>query len=207
MHRLPVFRLLWCALGTAAGIGLALVLVAAPASPLLLASLGGSAVFLFGLTRAPAAQPRALFGGHLGGAFIGIVCYQAFGDALWVYVLAQVLALWCMLLTKTVHPPAGANPLIMIYGHAGLLALWQPVFIGVFSLAAVAAVWSRLYPGLSHYPVAWIDRSPPSTFWGAGASRDATPRLRSTRIVHGSQVRSYVDSHCTAGQRMEDLCV
>ena len=40
-------------------------------SPFLLASLGGSAVFLFGLTRAPAAQPRALIGGHLGGALIG----------------------------------------------------------------------------------------------------------------------------------------
>ncbi len=166
MHRLSVFRLLWCALGAAVGIGLALTLVAPPASPFLLASLGGSAIFLFGRTRAPATQPRALFGGHLGGALIGVICYQLFGDALWVYVLAQVLALWYMLLTKTVHPHAGANPLIMIYGHSNLLSLWQPVFIGVLSLAAVAAVWSRLYPGLSHYPVVWLDRSPPSTFWG-----------------------------------------
>lgn len=166
MHRSPIFRLLWCALGAAAGIALALSLVAPPASPFLLASLGGSAVFLFGLTRAPAAQPRALFGGHLGGALIGIVCYQSFGDALWVYALAQVLTLWYMLITKTVHPPAGANPLIMIYGQSSLSALWQPVFIGVFSLAVVAAVWSRLYPGLFHYPVAWLDRSPPTTFWG-----------------------------------------
>ena len=166
LHRLPIVRLLWCGLGAAAGMALALALVAPPASPLLLVSLGGSAVFLFGLTRAPAAQPRALFGGHLGGALIGIACYQFFGDSLWVYVLAQVLALWYMLLTKTVHPPAGANPLIMIYSHSGLAALWQPVFIGVLSLAAVAAAWSRLYPGLAHYPVAWLDRSPPTTFWG-----------------------------------------
>ena len=165
MHRSPILRLLWCAVGAAAGIALALNLVAPPASPFLLASMGGSAVFLFGLTRAPAAQPRALFGGHLGGALIGILCYQYFGDALWVYALAQVLALWYMLLTKTVHPPAGANHLIMIYSHSALSALWQPVFIGVLSLAVVAAVWSRLYPGLSHYPVAWLDRSPPSTFW------------------------------------------
>ena len=166
LHRLPVVRLLWCALGAGAGIALALSLVAPPASPLLLASLGGSAVFLFGLTRAPAAQPRALFGGHLGGALIGIVCYQFFGDSLWVYALALVLALWCMLLTRTVHPPAGANPLIMIYGHSGLSALWQPVLVGVLSLAVIATVWSRLYPGLARYPVAWFDRSPSTTFWG-----------------------------------------
>src|ERR1035437_4884057 len=109
MHHSPIFRLLWCALGAAAGIALALYLVAPPASPFLLASLGGSAVFLFGLTRAPAAQPRALFGGHLVGAVIGIVCYQFLGDSMWVCVFAQILALWFMLVTRTVHPPAGAN--------------------------------------------------------------------------------------------------
>jgi CBS-domain-containing membrane protein len=166
MQGSSIIRLLWCALGVAVGIALALSLVTFPSSPFLLASLGGSAVFLFGLTRAPAAQPRALFGGHLGCAFIGIACYQFFGASLWVYALAQVLALWYMLLTKTVHPPAGANPLIMIYSHSGWSALWQPVFIGVLSLVIVVVVWSRLFPGLSHYPVAWLDRSPPSTFWG-----------------------------------------
>ena len=166
MHRHSSLRLVWCALGIAAGIALALLLVGPPASPFLLASLGGSAVFLFGLTNAPAAQPRALFCGHLSAAFIGILCYQYFGDSLWVYAVAQVLALWFMLLTRTVHPPAGANPLIMIYGHSTFSALWQPVFIGVFSLAVVAAIWTRLYPGLSHYPSAWLAQSPQTSLWG-----------------------------------------
>lgn len=85
---------------------------------------------------------------------------------MWVYALAQVLALSLMLVTKTVHPPAGANPILMIYAHAGWSALWQPVFVGATSLAVIAAIWSRLYPGLTHYPVAWLDWSPPSTFWG-----------------------------------------
>jgi CBS-domain-containing membrane protein len=160
-------RLLWCIIGAAAAIFLALALVGPPASPFLLASLGGSAVFLFGLTRAPAAQPRALFGGHLGGALIGIGCYQCLGDALWVYALAEGLVLSYMLLTKTVHPPAGANPLIMIHSHASLAALWQPVFVGVFSLALVASVWSRLVPGLIRYPAAWFDKSPPRTLWSS----------------------------------------
>jgi CBS-domain-containing membrane protein len=159
-------RLLWCMFGAAAGISLALALAGPGASPFLLASLGGSAVFLFGLTRAPAAQPRALFGGHIGGALIGIACYQYLGDAMWVYALAQILTLAYMLLTKTVHPPAGANPLIMIHSHAGFAALGQPVLVGVAALAAVAFVWSRLIPKLARYPAKWLDKSPPSTFWG-----------------------------------------
>ena len=160
------WRLLACVLGASVGITLALVVAGPPMSPLMLASLGGSCVFLFGLTRAPAAQPRSLFGGHLIGAAAGIACFQLWGDHLWVYTLALVLTLSCMLLTNTVHPPAGANPIIMIYSHAGVAALVQPVVIGVVALFAVAFVWSRLIPGVSHYPVNWLDKSPPSTFWG-----------------------------------------
>jgi CBS-domain-containing membrane protein len=155
-----VLRYLSMAIGAALALGLVLWLTGPPASPLLLASLGGSTVFLFGLTAAPAAQPRALLGGHLSSALIGIACYQAFGNGLWVAVLAVVLALVFMLSTKTVHPPAGANPLIMVYGHAGLGALWQPVGCGVVILFLVAMVWSRVDRWSVCYPVGWMKRSP-----------------------------------------------
>ena len=145
---------------------LLLVLVQPPSSPWLLASLGGSSVFLFGLTRAAAAQPRALFGGHLSGALIGILCVQAFGDDVWVYALAVVLTLIFMLVARSVHPPAGANPVIMVHAHAGLSALWQPVGLSVLVLALVAAAWTRLGRGMVHYPVKWLDPSPPSLTWG-----------------------------------------
>jgi CBS-domain-containing membrane protein len=144
----------------------ALALVGGPASPYQLASLGGSTVFLFGLTRTPAAQPRALLGGHLGAALIGIVCYQCFGCALWVYILAEALTLSYMLVTKTLHPPAGANPIPMISHHAGLYALWQPVFLGVFSLALVAFFWSRILRGTFRYPTNQPGTSPPFASWG-----------------------------------------
>jgi CBS-domain-containing membrane protein len=71
-----------------------------------------------------------------------------------------------MLVTRTVHPPAGANPLIMVHAHAGLFAIWQPVFVGVALLALVAAAWSRLVPGVVHYPLKWFEKSPPTCSWG-----------------------------------------
>jgi CBS-domain-containing membrane protein len=160
-----VGRILYAGLGAALAISLALSLAGPWRSPLLLGSLGASSVFLFSLTRAPAAQPRTLFGGHLGAAFIGIACYQALGDALWVDALALTLALVYMLLANTLHPPAGANPLIMIYAHASWAALLQPVLLGVLSLAVVAVVWSRLAPGLARYPLARWQPSPLDDDW------------------------------------------
>jgi len=146
--------LIWSAIGGAIAIGLVLLIVAGRNSPFLLFSLGGSTVFLFVLTETEAAQPRALLGGHLGGALIGILCYQVFGDALWVSVAAVVLTMMYMIVTRTIHPPAGANPLIMVHHHAGFLSLLSSVGAGVLTLFVVAMVWSRFRPG-KKYPMRW----------------------------------------------------
>ena len=147
-------NLVWSVAGSSTGIAIALWLVADEGSPFLLASLGGSTVFLFALTETEAAQPRALFGGHLGGAFIGILSFQLFGDALWVSVLAVVLTMVFMVLTRTIHPPAGANPLFMVHNHAGIHVLLKPVLLGVGVWFLITVVWSRVRPGRS-YPVNW----------------------------------------------------
>jgi len=158
-------RLIWVSLG--AGIAIALTLLATEAtSPLLLASLGGTTLFLFGLSTTPAAQPRAVFGGHLISSLIGIICVQVFGDATWVSVTAVVLTICVLLLTRTVHPPAGANPLIMIQAHANFSHIGLTVLVGITVITTVAYLWSRLGVGTKKYPVSWCQPSPPTTNWG-----------------------------------------
>jgi CBS-domain-containing membrane protein len=166
MHRHPLSRLAWCLLGAGCAIAVALFLVGPPHVTFVLASLGGSAVFLFGLTRAPAAQPRALFGGHILGALAGVASFHVLGDGLAAYACAVSAALGLMLATRTVHPPAGANPIIMVYAHSHWSALLHPVLTGVTVLAAFAVLWSRLYPGLARYPVSAMEPSPPKLNWG-----------------------------------------
>jgi len=144
----------WSVVGASIAIAVALWFVSDDDSPFLLASLGGSMLFLFALTESEAAQPRALFGGHLGGALIGILAFRFFGDALWVMVLAVVLTMVFMVLTRTIHPPAGANPLLMVHNHAGIGILIKPVLLGVGLIFITAIIWSRIRPG-KPYPVNW----------------------------------------------------
>ena len=157
-------RLLWVLLGSTIAISLALWVTQAN-SPLLLASLGGTTLFLFVLTTVPAAQPRAVFGAHLISSLIGIIAYQLFGDSFWVYVFALVVTIGVLLLVRCMHPPAGANPLIMIQAHAGFIHLGVTVMVGVSIIFVVAVIWSRLGIGTRKYPTSWTVPSPPSLSW------------------------------------------
>ena len=160
-----LLRLLWVALGSSIAITVSLWITGNSTTPLVLASLGGSTLFLFGLTTLPPAQPRALFGGHLIGAGVGIACYQIAGDAIWVMVLSVVITILLMLLTKTAHPPAGANPLIMIQAHAGLMHLGGAVMLGVLAIFITAVIWTHLGVGKRKYPLVWNQPSPPTSNW------------------------------------------
>ena len=159
-----LLRALWVSIGASVAITLALLATKAT-TPFLLASLGGTTLFLFGLSTTPAAQPRAVFGGHLFSSLIGIIFVQYFGDATWVSVTAVVITICVLLLTRTVHPPAGANPLIMIQAHANFSHIGLTVLVGISIITLVAWIWSRLGFGTKTYPVSWTQPSPPTINW------------------------------------------
>jgi CBS-domain-containing membrane protein len=100
------------------------------------------------------AQPRSLFGGHIVGALSGLVFANLFGAGAWVMAGAMASALVVMLLTDTIHSPAGADPLIVIANHAPWGFLWDPVLTGVGVLFVGALIANNIYTE-RRYPRRW----------------------------------------------------
>jgi CBS-domain-containing membrane protein len=119
--------------------------------PWLLASLGGSCVILFGMPDSPMAQPRSLFGGHFIGSVVGLAAGAVLGDGVLAMGIATATALALMMITDSIHSPAGADPMIVMAGNAGASFLVAPLGIGLVTIFAAAIVYHRVILG-RRYP-------------------------------------------------------
>lgn len=123
--------------------------------PLLMAPFGASCVLAFGVPDSPLAQPRSIVGGHLVSALVGLVVLGVIGASWWSGAIAVALALGLMMGTRTVHAPAGANPLIVLSGATGWDFLLTPVLAG--SLLIVACAWAvNNVRSRGSYPRYWV---------------------------------------------------
>ncbi|WP_223669869.1 HPP family protein [Kangiella shandongensis] len=104
---------------------------------LLMAPFGATTVLVFGLPESPLAQPRNVICGHLITAFIGIVFVELIGVTPLSLALATGLAVSAMLLTRTTHPPAGANPLLVMLTGQSWNFLLTPVLLGTIILVVI----------------------------------------------------------------------
>ena len=104
-----------------------------------MAPFGASCVLAFGMPDSPLAQPRNIIGGHVIATLVGLAVLHTLGDSWWSAALAVGLALAAMQQTRTLHAPAGANPLVVIASHAPLSFVVTPVLAG--SLVIVAVAW------------------------------------------------------------------
>jgi CBS-domain-containing membrane protein len=147
-------HVLWSWVGGAVAIGLIAFLTTAVGRPILMAPLGASAVLAFGVPDSPLAQPRNIVGGHVLTAFIGLVFLEAFGADWWSMGGAVATAIAAMQVTRTVHPPAGANPLLIMVLGASWDFLFIPVLAGSMILAACAVVFNNLAEN-RRYPLYW----------------------------------------------------
>jgi CBS-domain-containing membrane protein len=75
----------------------------------------------------PFAQPANVIGGHVICALIGLITVHAFGAHAWSLGLAVGASIAAMMATRTVHPPAGFNPVIAFLGQPGWSFMLFPV--------------------------------------------------------------------------------
>ncbi|MCX8711363.1 HPP family protein [Gilliamella sp. B3464] len=120
---------------------------------------GASCVILFAVSQSPLAQPRNVIFGHLISAFIGLVFLKLFGDSVFIAALAVSCAIAAMQFLRCVHPPAGANPLVILltasqinYDFSFLLF---PVLSGSVSLVIIAYVVNNLL-SKNQWPIYWL---------------------------------------------------
>ena len=158
--RFPARQILLAGAGAALAIAFVATLASWTRQPLLLGSLGASCVFLFGLPEAPFSQPRNVIAGHLLSSSVGLICLKVFGPQPWALGLALGLAVIGMFATRTVHAPAGSNPVIVFMTQPGWSFLITPTLIGALGVVFVALLFNNaVRPG--RYPLYWLGHDNP----------------------------------------------
>lgn len=122
---------------------------------LLIAPFGASCVLAFGIWDAPLSQPRNIIGGHFISSLVGLTVYHFLGNEPWTIALGVGLAIAFMMMTKTTHPPAGADPIIVILGSYKWSYLITPVLIGSIVIVLLAVLINNLREN-REYPTFWI---------------------------------------------------
>jgi len=121
---------------------------------LMLGSFGASCVLVFGFPDVPFSQPRNVIAGHFLSSLVGLIFLTLFGPQWWAVALAAGTAIAVMMLTRTVHPPAGSNPVIVFMIQPSWSFLLLPTLIGALVLVAVALIYNNVTRD-AKYPKYW----------------------------------------------------
>ncbi len=128
--------------------------------PILVASMGASAVILFVLPSSPLAQPWPFVGGQMLSAIIGIYCAFYINPIFLASAISVGLAVAAMLGLRCLHPPGAATALAPVLGNPHLSTpdfdfLLLPVGINVVLLLILSIVINKIVLR-RHYPVPLI---------------------------------------------------
>jgi CBS-domain-containing membrane protein len=120
---------------------------------LLLGSFGSSAVMVFTFPEIHFSQPRSVIGGHVICTAVGLAALALFGPTWWALAGATAAAVALMMLTRTLHPPAGSNPVIVFLVAPAWGFLVFPTLSGALAMVAVAVLYHRACR--RPYPAYW----------------------------------------------------
>ena len=142
-------------IGSALAIGVMELLSLASNFPMAVIPFATSIVLVIALPDAAPSRPRALVGGHLVATLVGLIVVTLAGPQGWAAALAVGLAVAAMILTETLHTPAGINPLLVVAGHLSWSYLIVPVLAGALLLLAFAFIWHRAVRK-DRWPETWV---------------------------------------------------
>jgi CBS-domain-containing membrane protein len=133
---------------------------------LALGSFGSSSVLLFAFPENNFSQPRSIIGGHFISSAIGMLALYLLGPTWWALALAVAFSTAAMMVTGTIHPPAGSNPIIVFFAAPHWSFLLFPTLVGAIALVSVGL----LYHGACRrrYPAYW---------WKDGAMANRTDEI------------------------------
>lgn len=155
-HRLHALKVAGTSCGCLAGIAITAFLSTISGYTFLLPSFGASSVILFVIPASAYAQPRSLIGGHLLASVVGLAFYLGLGTTWWSLSLSVGVAVAAMLLSRTLHPPAAADPLFFMM-QGGLS--WQAVMVPALVGSAVLVLFAYIYNNRimkQAYPQYWF---------------------------------------------------
>lgn len=117
--------------------------------PMIIAPFGASCALVFGAPASPLAQPRNVIGGHVISAVLGLAAATLLASPQLAMALGTGLAIFGMLLTKTLHPPAGANAIVVVMTKASWGFVLTPVLAGA---AAIVCAGILFHGGVTGHP-------------------------------------------------------
>lgn len=142
-------------LGGCLAIGVVAYMAIMSNTTLMLGSFGATCVLVFGFPESPFSQPRNVIAGHLLSSLVGLLFLTLFGAHWWSVALAAGTAIALMQFTRTVHPPAGSNPVIVMLTQPAWSFLLTPTLIGATILVMVAVIFNNLIKERA-YPKYWL---------------------------------------------------
>ena len=105
---------------------------------------GASMVLVMAVHESPLAKPNNLILGHILSALSGVIIFYLLGNTFISLGLGVALAIFVMMITNTVHPPAGANPIIVILTGQSLSFVFLPVAVGTIIIVVFAYLYNKL---------------------------------------------------------------
>ena len=144
----PKTAIIRAGLGGMLAIALIAVISSTSGNMLLMAPFGATCVLLFSVPDSPLSQPANVIGGHIVSTTIGLLACMLLPVDWWSMGMAVGLAISLMAALRITHPPAGADPLVVMLSGVAWDYLLFPVITGSLALVIIASLFQRL-PGKS----------------------------------------------------------